>query len=171
MAGEPACGPFGYIGTGLEMGDAALAVFRRRNEMKRKIAGLAALIGGLMLSGCVDDGYGYGGGGYGIYSSSAYPRYYDGYYNGYYGGGYYRGAPGYRAVPRGNYYRRDYDRRDNGNRGGNQGRWEGRADRPNGSWNGRGNDSGWQQRNNNWSRNPAGTGQPRGTGNWGGRRR
>jgi len=141
--------------------------------MKRKIAVLAALAGGLMLSGCVDDGYGYGSGGYGIYSSSAYPGYYNGYNNGYYGGGYYgggyyRGQPGYRALPRGAYDRRDYRRRDNdGVR--DRGRWEGRGDRATGNWSGQGSASGWQQRNNNWSRNPAGTGQPRG--NWGGRRR
>lgn len=100
--------------------------------MKRTIAGFSALIGGLMLTGCADNGYGYGGGGYGIYSSGAYPRYYDGYYNGY-----------YRGQPRGD-YRRDYHRRDN----------HGVRDR--GRWEGRGHDSGWRQRNENWNRDRSG---------------
>ncbi|MFT3966528.1 MAG: hypothetical protein QM690_11680 [Sphingobium sp.] len=119
--------------------------------MKRTFLALAMLAAGLTLSGCYDDGYGYGGG---LYSAGSYPYgyggYYDGYYRpGYYGGRVYRPAPNYRPAPppagrrdwrgdRGNWNRGDADRGGRWNRppregGGEGGRGWNRPGQPGGN--------------------------------------
>ncbi len=135
--------------------------------MKRSLTTIALLAVSLALSGCVDD---YGGRYGGVYSAGAYP--YSGYYDGGYYDGYGYGGYGYSAYP-GGYYRGNSYHRGAYPRGGNYRGQPGRP-APRADWNGhrngndgaiRGNGSvrepgqgGWNERNNNWSRNPAGTG-------------
>lgn len=118
--------------------------------MKRSLTKMILLAATLAMGGCVDD---YGGGYGGVYSAGAYP--YGGYYDGY-TGGYYRGDTYYRnAYPRDRSYRARPHRQ------------------PRSEWNGgtvRGHNPGrghWNDRNNNWNRNPAGSGDNR---HWNGRR-
>ncbi|MET0365544.1 MAG: hypothetical protein ABW169_12915 [Sphingobium sp.] len=133
--------------------------------MKRSFFTLALLAAGLTLSGCYDDGYGYGGG---VYSAGYYPYGYGygSYYDGYGRPGYYRGrtyvpAPAYN--PR---YGRPGSRRDwNDGRRWDRGNWN--ANRPD-----RGAADGAAGNRRGWSRPEAGGNPAAGEGRqgWRGRR-
>jgi hypothetical protein len=133
----------------------------------KKLAGIGlALASALTLSGCYDDGYGYGGasvgygsGGYYGYDDYAYG--YPGYY-GWYDGFYYPGS-GYWLYDRGgkrhrwnDQQRRHWEGRREAwrNRDHSQdraGNWQGRP--RDGSWQGRPRDGNWQNRAERGSRN------------------
>ncbi|MFY9350858.1 MAG: peptidase, partial [Sphingobium sp.] len=124
--------------------------------IRRRLMALAGLAGAFALSGCYDDGYGYGGVsvGTGYYGNGGYygggydpywgPGYAGAGYYGWYDGFYYPGS-GYYVYDRGGRRHRWND----GQRRYWEGRrWEGRRD---GQWSGRRPDGDrWRGRDRNW---------------------